>query len=1085
MYNNTKIRLTSYLLYMTRLSFLSIVLICSLCGVLYAVDSRSQDLEKTRVQLKSRQLTLAELLEDIQQQTDFTFSFSAPIGQEIVGPLETGEQSLATVFGRLEEKHRLTFSPLGSLIAVKKIPLRQQEGLLRGRVTDEQDQPLAGASVRLEELNLTTVTDKNGGFSLKAAAGRYTLAVTYIAYQPQRRQDVRIQAEQTTTVTIMLQPDLAALDEVVVVGYGTQRKSDFTGSVAVIPQNRMEAVPNINVAQILQAAAPGMNVQNATAGAEPQFNITIRGRNSIKASNEPLIVVDGVPYSGNLVDLNPNDVQSIEILKDASSAAIYGSRGSNGVILVTTKTGSDGKPKLSYDGKFSFQSYTNVPPVMNGEEFYQYKTQRYKEMITLFEQQRYEAGEWTDWVDIALRDGFVQDHNLAVSGGVKGTNYYISGGFLNAKGLAINDRFKRLVGRINVTSKFSDLLEIGTRTQYSYGDRSGVSPGWSNIYSINPLTRAFDENGKLTLFPWDNDPYFGNPLSQSLFDNIDESFQLFTNNYANVKLPFIRGLQYRLNTGIGIELDNDATYRGRNTKEGMDARGSASINRAEARNITLENILSYQADINRHSIFATAVYSYETRKRESSSLGANGFPNDYLKWHALTQAERLLPASDYDKTVLISQMARVNYAFDSRYLLTLTARRDGYSGFGINNKWGIFPSMALGWNIANESFFPWKSAINNLKLRASWGKNGNQAVGAFQSISRLKGYDMVDGSETLPGYVPDVLGQESLGWETSQTANLGLDFGFLQNRISGDINLFQTNTSNLLLDRSISPVHGIGNITQNIGKTRNRGIEVDVRSTNIRARDFSWETNVNVSYVKNEIRSLYGYLDEHGNEVNDIENTWFIGQPIRVNYDFVRAGTWQLNEAAEAAKWSSQPGFLKLKDVNGDYKIDANDRQIIGQQDPKWTWGMHHSLTYKNFTLNVFLHGVHGVTKQNPLMRETGDVEVRTNTIKLDWWTPENPTNEWVANHRDANRMAGFSALYYESADFIRLKDVSLIYRLPQSLSKRIKSDQVQLFLTGRNLLTFTTWKGLDPELADQAASPLQKEFVVGITLQL
>ena len=428
-------------------------------------------------------------------------------------------------------------------------------------------------------------------------------------------------------------------------------------------------------------------------------------------------------------------------------------------------------------------------------------------------------------------------------------------------------------------------------------------------------------------------------------------------------------------------------------------------------------------------------------------------------------------------------MLRLNYTYDKRYLLTLTGRRDGYSGFGAQTKWGIFPSLALGWNLANESFFPFKDIFNELKLRASYGLNGNQAVGAYETISRLEEYNMVSTKVTIPGYRPSVLGQDNLGWETSRTLNAGLDFGIFNSRITGDLNMYKTNTTDLLLDRTISPVHGITSITQNIGETQNTGLEISFFSRNIVKPDFQWSTSGNISLNRNKILSLYGTLDENGKEVDDVANEWFIGEPIRVNYDFKWLGTWQLDEAEEAAKWNSQPGFVKLQDVNGDYKLDSKDLQILGQQDPRLLWGLTNSFSYKNFKLDIFVHGVHGITAVNKIMTDNVTAEIRENTMKKNWWTPENPTNEWVMNNINAEIMGGINAnnRYYQDASFVRVKDISLSYDIPAGLIGRSGFSKARFYVTGRNLLTVTKWVGLDPELSDQKSTPMQKEYVLGL----
>jgi TonB-linked SusC/RagA family outer membrane protein len=515
--------------------------------------------------------------------------------------------------------------------------------------------------------------------------------------------------------------------------------------------------------------------------------------------------------------------------------------------------------------------------------------------------------------------------------------------------------------------------------------------------------------------------------------------------------------------------------------------GSASTDRTLSTNTVVENILSYNREFGKHSIFATALYSFEKNERTNNGEDAARFPNDFLGWYASAQATDHTPSYSFNQTVMISQMLRLNYAYDSRYLLTLTGRRDGYSGFGAETKWGVFPSVALGWNLASEDFFPLKNLFNELKVRASMGLNGNQAVGAYETITRLASADWFSNNVPVVGYLPSTIGMDDLGWESSRTLNVGLDIGMLKNRIRGDINLYNTNTTDLLLNRTISPVHGITSITQNIGETQNKGIELSLTSRNIVTRDFNWVMSGNLAAVKNEIVSLYGFLDEEGNEVDDIGNKWFIGHPIRVNYNYVIDGVWQLDEAELAAAWGSQPGFVKFRDVNGDTLLTASeDKQIVGQLDPKFIWGLSNTFSYKNFRLNIFIHGVHGVTKDDEYMQDDVYNYIGRNTIVKNWWTPENPTNDFYMNAQFAHLQAGVSAeddCWFEDASFVRIKDVSLSYDFPVDWIGRIGLDRLRLYVTGRNLHTFTKWHGMDPELDDQRLFPLERQIVFGLTL--
>jgi TonB-linked SusC/RagA family outer membrane protein len=948
-----------------------------------------------------------------------------------------------------------------------------------GKITGASGEALPGVSIIVKGTTTGVNSDMDGMYTINVPSGNPTLVLSFIGYISKE-----VNVTGLTRVDVTLDLDVTALEEVIVVGYGTQKKSDITGTVASLPRERLELSPNLNIAQAIQGSIPGVMIQTTAAGAAPTESIEIRGRNSILASNDPLIVVDGIPYGGHLSDINPNDVKSIEILKDASAAAIYGSRGSNGVILISTNEGKEGKPTIAYDGKYSVQNFTNIPDIMDGKEFYDFKILRLPSGMTQSEQDVYDSGKWVNWLDLGLRKGNSQQHNLTISGGTPNTKYYISGNFLNVKGLIVNDDFTRLSSRVNIDTKIVKWLSIGTRTQLTSDDMSGVAPDMGDLFYRNPLSVPYDENGNLTITPIADDPLRNNPLETTLFDNIDKSYQVVTNNYAIVDFPYIKGLSYRINTGITFRLTDQATYRGRDTKTGLDARGSSSTGRGITNNTVIENILTYNKEIGVHTIFATALMSYEGNKYSSNSVSASGFPHDFLSWYSTAQAELVNNSYSYNQSTLVSQMLRLNYAYSSRYLITMTVRRDGYSGFGTTNKWGVFPSIALGWNLSNEKFFPLKDIFNEMKLRFSYGLNGNQAVGAYESISRLSQENMVSLSTSLPGYKPSKLGSDNLGWESSKTMNLGLDFGIFENRVSGNFNLFRTNTTDLLLNRTISAVHGITSITQNIGQTQNDGVEFSVNSRNVVKKNFTWNTSGNISFIRNQIVSLYGNLDEDGKEIDDIVNNWFIGRPIRVNYGFVFDGVWQTSEAAEAAKWGSQPGFIKIKDVNGDSKLTAEDRQIIGQRDPKMLWGVTNNFTYRNFSMSIFVHGVQGVTKQNDLMSDLGvTAGVRHNTSVKNWWTTENPSNDFWMNHVDAHRMAGVEAGIFESADFTRLKDVSVAYDLGGEMLKKLGLNKLKVYVTGRNLMTFTKWRGLDPELSSSESIPLQKEYVFGLNL--
>ncbi|MCK4921511.1 MAG: SusC/RagA family TonB-linked outer membrane protein, partial [Bacteroidales bacterium] len=732
---------------------------------------------------------------------------------------------------------------------------------ISGTITDENGDPLPGATVQVKETFQGAIADLDGNYSLEVNNTSDILVFSSIGYST-----VEIPVLDKTTIDVSLEVELLGLDEVVVVGYGVQKKSDVTGAVASLSRERLEMTPNLSIAQAIQGSIPGVMIHTNSAGTNPDQAIMVRGRNSITADNDPLIVVDGVPYGGSLSDINPNDVESIEVLKDASSAAIYGSRGANGVILVTTKQGEVGKITINYDLKTSIQQITKVADYLTPDEYFDYKIERNEQRMTDSEREVHANGTGVDWIDLGSRQGQRKEHNLSISGGSERTKFYIGGGLADIQGVALNDDYMRLSNRINIETKITDWLTMGTRTNLSYEDESGTEADFEDCLEKNPLTTAYDENGQLTVWPWPEQLVVSNALQETLYDDKDLSYQMVSNNYALISVPYVEGLTYRLNTGIRMRTSDKAQYRGTDTESGLPA-GKADLSSSLSTNTVIENIVNYNREFGNHSIFVTAVYGYEGSKSTGFELDGEVFPNDFLSYHSIASAVIKEPSTSFRETSLISQMARLNYSYSSRYLLTMTVRRDGFSGFGAGNKWGVFPSVAVGWNLANEDFFPLKDMVNELKLRASMGTNGNQAIGAYESISRLVPANIASGPSTRIGYKPAELGNAELGWESSRTINLGMDIGILKNRITANVNYYLTNTFDLLLDRSISSVHGVTPvthldatglgygkgwrqtaITENIGETQNTGVELFINSRNIVGSKFSWSTTANFSF---------------------------------------------------------------------------------------------------------------------------------------------------------------------------------------------------------------------------------------------
>mgnify|MGYP003669751314 CR=1 FL=1 len=959
---------------------------------------------------------------------------------------------------------------------------------ITGTVSDTDGMPLPGASVIVDGTSTGAAADFDGRYEITVNSNDAILNFSYLGYVAKK-----ITVGTKTKIDVVLESDLSTLDEVVVVGYGTQKKSDITGAVASISAKTLAERPQVNIEQALQGAMPGVSINvNSNTASGASNSINIRGKRSISGGSDPLIVLDGVIFSGSLSDVNVNDIQNIEVLKDASSAAIYGARGANGVILITTKRGKKGgKPSLNFSTYYGTDIAYELPDMMDAETFYQRKVERYGEdFLTDTEREVYESGEFVDWVDLAIRNGSRAEHNLSISGGSEKMSYFISGNFQDVKGIAVNDDFTRVGFRSNMEIDITDWLKVGTNTSVNFSDRSGVSASFTEAFYMNPLSRAFNPDGSLTKQPWPEDSGFDNPLENTAYDNSDKSNSFVTNNYLLFDLPFIEGLTYKFNTGYTLRNSKQQTYRGMNTQSGSEVNGYAREDVDETKDWLVENVLSYNRSFGKHNVFATALYSAQERTDENLDVIGSGFPNDNRGYYQFVDASVLSARAGYTQRSNVSQMLRLNYNFDSKYLLTVTGRRDGYSAFGNDTKYGVFPSVALGWNLAKESFLENSNTLNQLKFRLSYGENGNQAISPYRTLAELSKQDYIDGEgNNLIGYRPGGLGNDALGWETTTSFNLGVDFGLFNNRINGSVDVYQSKTTDLLLSKSIPGINGSTSIIQNIGETKGNGFEIALNTRNIVSENFTWNSQIAFSRNVNEIVNV-GLTDDDGNFIDDVGSRWFIGEPIDVNFDYVVDGIWQTDEVDGViiGDWgASLPGDVKYKDVSGpedvpDQKIDDNDRTIIGSLQPDFTLGFTNNITYKNFSFDFFFYMVEGITKRNELIT-TNDFNLRRKIYNVNYWSPTNPTNDYPENaDRNTNSLGG---KWFDDASFIRLKDVTIGYKFPQDVIQKLGIDKLELFLNGKNLVTITDWRGIDPESSDQTDRPFARTYLFGVRLGL
>lgn len=932
---------------------------------------------------------------------------------------------------------------------------------VKGKVTDDKGIPVPGANIKVAGTKQGTVTDNNGVFTIVLSAPS-VLNISYIGYT---QKSVSVDSKNTAiTIAISESEKDRNLSEVVVVGYGTQKKSDITGSVTSIPKARFSELPVTNVLQAIQGVAAGVNITQTSSvpGAVP--GALVRGQNSINASTGPYVVVDGIPLSktgGTLNDINPNDIASMEILKDASSVAIYGTNGSNGVILITTKRGTTGKPVIRYNAYAGVENIAHILQPRNGQEYIQkyadYMSQTGQVQTSPVpnngELANYNAGSTTDWIKEATQTGILQDHNLSISGGSPDVKYFVSGDYLDQKGVVKGYNYKRATVRSNLDVTVTDFLTVGTSAFLTNNNYDGGRVNLLNASAMSPYGVEYNADGTYKIYPMAPEQLYANPLLGLVTDKINRSTNVNGNGYAEVKFSgALSGLKYRLNAGYSYLPARKASYIGR---EANDLIGTASIFNSETKSYTLENLLTYTKDIKKHHIDFTGLYSNQERNYTEVTAGATGFVNDELSFNNLGAGKTQTSSSKAYRYGLVSQMGRLNYSYDSRYLFTVTARRDGSSVFGSNtSKYGVFPSAAIGWNISKEAFMSNVKFVDNLKLRLSHGKSGNEAIDPYTTIS-------TDGSVRQPftgvstiGVVASNLGNNNLKWETTLSTNLGLDFSLLNSRISGTIDAYKTKTTDILLLRALPLITGYQNVYDNLGELANKGLEISITTKNFTKGDFRWETSVNFATNKNKIVDLYG------DKKSDLGNRWFIGQPISVIYDYQMTGVWQKGEDASKQDPGAKPGDLKFADLNGDGQITADDKKVIGQTAPKWTGGLTNTFHYKNWNFSVFIQTAQGMTKNNNDLNYADETGKRNTPIEVGYWTAANQSNTRPALSYNNTRGYGYAS----DASYTRIKDATLSYVFSQKVLDKLHLGSLTIYASGRNLHTFTNWIGWDPE---------------------
>ncbi|MAZ26986.1 MAG: SusC/RagA family TonB-linked outer membrane protein [Cytophagaceae bacterium] len=968
-----------------------------------------------------------------------------------------------------------------------------------GTVLDASGMPLPGANILEKGTSNGTQTDFDGKFSLTVSNGNSVLVVSYVGFATKE-----ISVDGQSTISISIEEDAAALDEVVVVGYGTRKRRDVTGSVGSANLEDFRQSPVSNVGQLLQGNLPGLNVGMVnSAGSTP--SLSVRGRTTISGNQNVLIVLDGIQYNGSLESINPNDIESIDVLKDASSVAVYGAQGANGVILVTTKTGKKNqKPQVRIS-----TSYATLEP---SEDIKPLGRAGYLEHIRKLQyQQAYLAPEYTqpnpdfvlkDYVDSSMLDdegnivdtnfnwwdagtqvGFINEQKISVSGGGKNVRYLISLDHTDQEGFIKNDIFQRKGARINLTTDATDWWEVGVQTFASFVKKDGSEPNITDLVRTSPLLKPFDDDGNFITNPANS--AVSNPFLGYYVDDYERHDYFFANFYSQINFPFLEGLSYRINFGNNYRINKNYG----SSEYGSGLIGSAYKNHDFYYDYNLDNIVNYTRSFGKHNVDLTLLYGAIERKFEYTGANANDYARIDLGYNSLEQGVNQFVNSDAWREALAYQMARINYKFDDRYLITGTIRRDGFSGFAANNKYGYFPSVAAAWNINNESFFK-ADWVNNLKIRVGYGTSSNQTsrYSSLAGVTTRAAYVFGDGGSTVFGQQLTSLANPNLRWERTTGINVGLEYGFFNSRINGSIEYYHTNTNDLLFDVAIPDITGFETIRTNIGEIENKGVEFSILSHNIKSENFNWNSTINFSTTATKVLKLIGRdNDADGVEDDLIASNLFIGEPLGVIYDYETDGIYQIGD--EDIPDGYFPGSYRIVDQNGDGEIKpADDRVIRGHSNPGYRFSVLNTFKYKGLALRVFINSIQGGKDgymQNNIYPITlDDNNIRWNYLSgRDLWQPNNPNG---VDPVFLGKNPPVSPAVYEDRSFIRLQDVSLTYDFDSDLIEKLHLQNLQVFVSGKNLATWTKWRGWDPETGTGLGSggrPVLRSYSLGLNV--
>ncbi|WP_205509137.1 TonB-dependent receptor [Longitalea arenae] len=1047
---------------------------------------------QNKLDLKYKNAEIAGILINIEKQTHYRFLYNnqlPAIRQKVTINLENVDikQALDNLFSQTI----LTYRFMANGLIVINEGTRAVEKKVTGKITDPNGAPLSGVTVTIKGTTKATTTNEQGVFTLMADEND-VLVFSYVGYESQE-----IKVGDKTMITLSLASAASSLENIVVIGYGTVKKRDLTGAVVSLKGDEVKKVPAGNVMESVQGKVAGVDITRTSGGAGSNVNITVRGNRSVLAQNTPLFIVDGIQYA-NFQDINPNDIQSMEVLKDASSTAIYGSRGANGVVIITTKRGASGKVRVGANAYYGISEVAGYPEPMNGPQYAELKRQASRtagawnspaDDPNVFKADLAAAtsGQSTYWPGLLLQDGSQQDYGINVAAGSEKTKVFFSFDYFKEKGILNNDFSGRYTLRLNIDQTIIGTFKVGLQSQLTYYDENRRTDNILNVANkVIPYFTPYNPDGSIIRIPGNANQV--NPLLEELpgaYINETNTTRILSSAYAEWK-PF-PSLTLRSNLGITNSSSRNGLFLGENTITRFTSTGSlAKVTNATQADLIWENIITWNKKFGDHGLDVTAVTSYLSNKTDSAYSQGTGQIIPGQSWHALlSNPSNINIWSNYIGSNLLSGALRLNYNFKGKYLLTLTGRADGSSVLLKENRWSFFPSAAVAWRIIDENFMASQNLFSDLKLRASYGVAGNAAVKPYSTNSGLIliPHSWNDVSMIAYGYDPQN-GNRNLKWELTGTQNIGLDFGLFKNRLSASVDYYDSRTRDLLLLRPLPGSSGHTKVVENVGKTRNNGIEIQLRTVNVQNQQITWTSAI--TYTRNKER-----ITELANGKNDIASGLFIGHPVKSFYDFKKEGIWQTADTALARSFGYKAGDIRVADLSGDKgqpdgKLDATyDRTVIGSAVPDYTLGFSNDISYKNFDLNIYVFARVGQTFVSDYANKFEPNAIE-NGANVNYWTPENPTNDYPRPNINISRasMPFATTLGYKDGSFVKIRNITLGYTLPKTLTQRFHVSSLRWYVSAKNYFTFAKEKDYDPEGEGSFDRPLTKLIVTGINLE-